>query len=83
MTRSFRPFTPPWALTCFAHASAAMEMDPQAAAGPESGALMARRSVQMLVQEMAQSGLDLVVEPVVRLRPKAAWTPSKQPEVER
>jgi monomeric sarcosine oxidase len=32
---------------------------------PESGALMARRSVQMLVQEMSQSGLDLVLEPVV------------------
>lgn len=31
---------------------------------PESGALMARRSVQMLVQEMAQSGLDLLLEPV-------------------
>jgi glycine/D-amino acid oxidase-like deaminating enzyme len=31
---------------------------------PESGGLMARRSVQMLVQEMAQSGLDLVLEPV-------------------
>ena len=29
---------------------------------PESGALMARRSVQMLVQEMAQSGLDVVLE---------------------
>ena len=38
----------------------------QAIYEPESGALMARRSVQMLVQEMAQSGLDLVVEPVVR-----------------
>jgi sarcosine oxidase len=32
---------------------------------PESGALMARRSVQSLVQEMSQSGLDLVLEPVV------------------
>ena len=32
---------------------------------PESGALMARRSVQMLVQEMVHSGLDLVLEPVV------------------
>lgn len=32
---------------------------------PESGALMARRSVQMLVQEMAQAGLDLLVQPVV------------------
>lgn len=37
----------------------------QAIYEPESGALMARRSVQMLVQEMAHSGLDLVVEPVV------------------
>ena len=32
---------------------------------PEGGALMARRSVQMLVQEMTESGLDLVLEPVV------------------
>jgi glycine/D-amino acid oxidase-like deaminating enzyme len=32
---------------------------------PESGALMARRSVQMLVEQMARSGLDLVQEPVV------------------
>jgi sarcosine oxidase len=32
---------------------------------PESGALMARRSVQMLVQEMRQSGLELIPEPVV------------------
>jgi glycine/D-amino acid oxidase-like deaminating enzyme len=32
---------------------------------PESGALMARRSVQMLVQEMVQSGLDVLVEPIV------------------
>ena len=32
---------------------------------PESGALMARQSVQMLVQEMAQSGLDVLVEPIV------------------
>src|SRR5690242_15470573 len=32
---------------------------------PESGALMARRSVQMLVQEMAQSGLDVLVEPIL------------------
>lgn len=32
---------------------------------PESGALMARRSVQMLVQEMSQSGLELVLEPVL------------------
>ena len=31
---------------------------------PESGALMARRSVQMLVQEMAQAGMDLILEPV-------------------
>ena len=38
----------------------------QAIYEPESGALMARRSVQMLVQEMEKSGLDLVVEPVVR-----------------
>jgi sarcosine oxidase len=37
----------------------------QAIYEPESGALMARRSVQMLVQEMAHSGLDLVVAPVV------------------
>jgi sarcosine oxidase len=37
----------------------------QAIYEPESGALMARRSVQMLVQEMAHSGLDLVLEPVV------------------
>jgi monomeric sarcosine oxidase len=32
---------------------------------PESGALMARRSVQTLVQEMTRAGLDLVLEPVV------------------
>jgi glycine/D-amino acid oxidase-like deaminating enzyme len=31
---------------------------------PDSGALMARRAVQMLVREMAESGLDLVLEPV-------------------
>ena len=37
----------------------------QAVYEPESGALMARRSVQMLVQEMSQSGLDLLLEPVV------------------
>ncbi len=33
---------------------------------PESGALMARRSVQMLVQEMGRSGLDVILEPVAR-----------------
>jgi monomeric sarcosine oxidase len=33
---------------------------------PDSGALMARRSVQMLVQEMVESGLDLVLESVRR-----------------
>ncbi len=32
---------------------------------PESGALMARRSVQMLVEEMRQSGLEMVLEPVL------------------
>jgi len=32
---------------------------------PESGALMARRAVQMLVQEMVQAGMDLVLEPVM------------------
>jgi glycine/D-amino acid oxidase-like deaminating enzyme len=32
---------------------------------PDSGALMARRAVQMLVQDMVESGLDLVLEPVV------------------
>ncbi|MBM3727062.1 MAG: FAD-dependent oxidoreductase [Acidobacteria bacterium] len=37
----------------------------QAIFEPESGALMARRSVQMLVQDMSQSGLELVLEPVV------------------
>jgi monomeric sarcosine oxidase len=31
---------------------------------PESGALMARRSVQMLVRDMTQSGMELVLEPV-------------------
>lgn len=31
---------------------------------PESGGLMARRAVQMLVQELMQSGLDVVLEPV-------------------
>ncbi len=31
---------------------------------PEGGALMARRSVQMLVHEMVQSGMDLVLEPI-------------------
>ena len=31
---------------------------------PESGALMARRSVQMLAQEMEQAGMDLILEPV-------------------
>lgn len=43
----------------------------QAIYEPESGALMARRSVQMLVQEMSQSGLDLVLEPVVPPSAKA------------
>lgn len=37
----------------------------QAIFEPESGALMARRSVQMLVREMSQSGLELVLEPVL------------------
>ena len=37
----------------------------QAIFEPESGALMARRSVQMLVQEMTQTGLELVLEPVL------------------
>src|SRR5262249_35652514 len=37
----------------------------QAIFEPESGALMARRSVQMLVQEMSQAGLELVLEPVL------------------
>jgi len=37
----------------------------QAIYEPESGALMARRSVQTLVQEMVQSGLELVLEPVI------------------
>ena len=32
---------------------------------PQSGALMARRSVQMLVEEMSRSGVDLAPEPVV------------------
>lgn len=37
----------------------------QAIFEPESGALMARRSVQMLVQEMSQAGLEVVLEPVL------------------
>ena len=32
---------------------------------PDSGALMARRSVQMLVHEMVECGMDLVTDPVV------------------
>ncbi len=32
---------------------------------PESGALMARRAVRMLVQEMVQAGMDLALEPVM------------------
>src|SRR5207248_650774 len=39
-TRSLRPFTPPAALTCLAQASAASEIDPHAAAGPERGAVI-------------------------------------------
>src|SRR6266850_1083002 len=39
-TRNLRPCTPPPALTWRAQVSAASEIDPQAAAGPESGALM-------------------------------------------
>lgn len=37
----------------------------QAIFEPEGGALMARRSVQMLVQEMSQAGLEVVQEPVL------------------
>lgn len=37
----------------------------QAIYEPESGALMARRSVQLLVQEMVKAGLELVLEPIV------------------
>ncbi|MBL8220819.1 MAG: FAD-dependent oxidoreductase [Bryobacterales bacterium] len=37
----------------------------QAIFEPESGALMARRSVQMLVREMVQVGLEFVLEPVL------------------
>src|SRR5438552_5054942 len=58
MTRSFRPFTPPWALTCFAHASAAMEMDPQAAAGPESGALIPRTTSESVTPGACAKAAD-------------------------
>lgn len=37
----------------------------QAIFEPESGVLMARRSVQSLVQEMSQAGLEFVLEPVL------------------
>ena len=50
---------------------------------PDSGALMARRAVQMLVQEMVETGLDLVLEPVGSPALMAVWTPSKRQAGER
>src|SRR5437870_10624165 len=58
MTRSFRPFTPPLALPCFAQASAAKEMDPQAAAGPESGALIPRTASESVTPGACAKAAD-------------------------
>jgi monomeric sarcosine oxidase len=49
----------------------------QAIFEPEGGALMARRSVQMLVHEMMQSGMDFIAEPVAPLSAKARMSSLK------
>ncbi len=43
---------------------------PMAVFEPDSGALMARRCVQTLVQEMAGKGVDMLLEPVLPPSPK-------------